>query len=321
MEYIDERDIDNLLRQRRQKAVDEAAVRRERAFASDGELKRLEDDIVRLRVEKLRAIRTGAEAADIDRRIAAATDAFGARLAADGFPQDYLKPHYKCEKCRDTGYIGTQRCSCRDRLVYEIMYRRASLAGAGEQCFDNFDAMLFDGPDEISKRQRLMMEKMLSFGRKYAADFEPGHSKNLIFSGPTGTGKTFLANCIAGEVLKKGFGVLAVSSYALLEQLRDASFNGTGRLRRICGIDLLIIDELGMEQMMSNVTIELLFMVVNERYRKGLPCIITTNLLPEQLTQRYTERITSRLFDRSRSSVLRFEGNDVRRREPGKRNL
>ena len=95
MEYIDERDIDNLLRQRRQKAVDEAAVRRERAFASDGELKRLEDDIVRLRVEKLRAIRTGAEAADIDRRIAAATDAFGARLAADGFPQDYLKPHYK----------------------------------------------------------------------------------------------------------------------------------------------------------------------------------------------------------------------------------
>ena len=75
-----------------------------------------------------------------------------------------------------------------------------------------------------------------------------------------------------------------------------------------------------MEQMMSNVTIELLFMVVNERYRKVLPCIITTNLLPEQLTQRYTERITSRLFDRSRSSVLRFEGNDVRRREPGRRN-
>ena len=130
--------------------------------------------------------------------------------------------------------------------------------------------------------------------------------------GPQAPAKPFLANCIAAEVLRRGFSVLAVSSYALCEAFRNAAFNNGGELARLCRVDLLVIDELGMEPMLNNITVEMLFTVINERMRSGLPCIVTTNLTPSQLKARYTERITSRLFDRAGSRVLRFEGNDVR---------
>jgi len=307
-------DIDNILLNKRNRAKAEAERRKNGLFQECPELKRLDDELRALRIEKLRNIRFNnhERSAYVERKLSEARKAQEDLLDSLGYPRDYLEIKYECSKCNDTGYVASKRCECADALVYDIMYRSASLEGAAQQCFENFNLSVFAGEDDVSVKQYAMMEKIYSYCVKYAESFSTNKSKNLIFMGPTGTGKTFLSNCIAGRVLKNRHSVMAISSYALVETLKNASFNGTGELKRFCDVELLVIDELGMEQMLNNVTVEMLFMVINERYRKGYPIIVNTNLTPSQMTNRYTERITSRLFDKEKSTVLGFEGHDVR---------
>ena len=84
-------------------------------------------------------------------------------------------------------------------------------------------------------------------------------------------------------------------------------------MERLYSVDLLLIDELGMEPMLNNVTIESLFAVINERLRRRKAILITTNLTPNDIKARYTERISSRLLDKSSSQVYRLTGVDLRK--------
>lgn len=312
MDAFTARDVDELLQKRRTAARERAAKRKADAYAADPLLKETDDEIALLKVEKFRAMRNGQPYEQTDKKLAELKKRYIARLAEHGLTPEDLEAQYTCPICKDTGYTKDGRCSCCTGMIYELMYRGACLDPAGEQRFENCKSDIFGGDDEAGCRQRAAMEKLTEAARSYAEHFCPGKSDSLVFTGPTGTGKTFLANCIAAEVLRRGFSVLAVSSYALCEAFRNAAFNNGGELARLCRVDLLVIDELGMEPMLNNITVEMLFTVINERMRSGLPCIVTTNLTPSQLKARYTERITSRLFDRAGSRVLRFEGNDVR---------
>ena len=53
-------------------------------------------------------------------------------LAAAGLPEDYLEPVYECQKCRDTGYAGENRCSCFSQKLVSAMYWQAGLSDSGE---------------------------------------------------------------------------------------------------------------------------------------------------------------------------------------------
>ena len=76
--------------------------------------------------------------------------------------------------------------------------------------------------------------------------------------------------------------------------------------------ELLLIDDLGTEPMLENITVEYLFTLLNERRSGRLPTLIATNLTPRELQARYTERIFSRMVDRSDTELLHFIGQDVR---------
>jgi len=82
--------------------------------------------------------------------------------------------------------------------------------------------------------------------------------------------------------------------------------------RRMMECGLLAIDDLGSEPMMRNITVEYLFMLLNERTNAGLSTIIATNMTPSEVKERYGERIASRMFDRDKGSYLRFLGKDLR---------
>ena len=73
-----------------------------------------------------------------------------------------------------------------------------------------------------------------------------------------------------------------------------------------------MIDDLGSEPLMQNVTVEQLFNLLNERLNRGLSTVISTNLTMEELQSRYTERIASRLRDRNNWKVITLEGKDIR---------
>ena len=75
---------------------------------------------------------------------------------------------------------------------------------------------------------------------------------------------------------------------------------------------VLLLDDLGAEPIINNVTIEQLFTLLNERELNGLHTVISTNLTPAELQSRYTERIGSRLLDKRSTSMLPFYGDDVR---------
>ena len=76
--------------------------------------------------------------------------------------------------------------------------------------------------------------------------------------------------------------------------------------------DLLIIDDLGTEPVLRNVTVEYLTSILSERLTNKNPFIITTNLTPEEMIKRYTERLVSRLSDSS-TAIMPFNGKDKRR--------
>ena len=76
---------------------------------------------------------------------------------------------------------------------------------------------------------------------------------------------------------------------------------------------MLLLDDLGSEPLMQNVTIEQLFNLINERQARRLSTIVSTNLNTPEFKTRYTERIASRMTDARNCLVITLEGQDIRR--------
>lgn len=134
-----------------------------------------------------------------------------------------------------------------------------------------------------------------------------------MLTGQSGLGKTFLLRAMARVLLGRGVNVLLVSAYRFFEIARKAYLGGPAEeLASLMETDVLMIDDLGSEPMVRNITIETLFNLINERQNAGRGLVISTNLNQEELCARYTERIASRLLSNPRQSqLLQLLGEDV----------
>lgn len=112
-----------------------------------------------------------------------------------------------------------------------------------------------------------MMAYAFQYGEEYAQNFPDNSKRNLLLYGPSGLGKTYLLNCIARRVLDRGFSVLKVTAYRMLEGMRNAHMgeDDQGELRMMMECELLLIDDLGTEPLLRNVSLEYLFTLFNER--------------------------------------------------------
>ena len=159
---------------------------------------------------------------------------------------------------------------------------------------------------------RSLMERNLQMCRRYAATFSE-KSPNLLFSGDTGLGKTFLSACIARVVADRGYSVVYESASHLFGKLERAKFYNDEQARqdsqRYTDCDLLIVDDLGTE-MPSQFTTSALYTLINDRILYGRPMILSTNLNTEDFSRRYSSQVASRLngnFQR-----VPFLGEDIR---------
>lgn len=234
-------------------------------------------------------------------------------LVSHGYDPEYLNMHYKCNKCQDTGYIGTKKCECYKNKLVRLYYKDSELQDIlKDNNFANFNLDLFSPSKEIGKKyspRDNMKNNLDSIMKDFIPNFAHG-SDNLLFYGTAGSGKTFLSYCIAKELLDRGFLVVYKTSDELIRCLRDIKFNNNSYLEKLLmDCDLLIIDDLGSEQLNDFVATEF-FNFLNKKLLRKKRMIISTNFPPLKIREHYSERISSRLLGNFK--LYTFYSDDLR---------
>ena len=253
-----------------------------------------------------------------NRRLAAQKEKL---LVENGFPADFLKTRYECDSCRDTGYIGTERCDCFKKALSKLLLKDSNMESLLEAAsFNSFDASLFsndpaDRDPELGITPYENIVKVLGRAKHFVESFDSEHGNVLIY-GPTGVGKTFLSSCIAGALIDSSHSVLYHTATGLFSALESARF-GTGdrdaaktEESHIFECDVLIIDDLGSE-FYTQFTASSLFNVINERQLAGRSTVISTNLSFDDIIYNYSERTYSRIC--KHYALYKILGTDLRR--------
>ncbi len=235
------------------------------------------------------------------------------KLVQYGYDPEYLNMHYRCNKCQDTGYIGIEKCDCYREKLTKLYYKDSELEEIlKDNNFSNFNIELFSSSKDSYEKfsPRTNMRNNLEFIMK---DFIPNFSNssdNLLFYGTPGSGKTFLSYCIAKELLDRGFLVIYKTSDELIKALKEVRFNNNTYMEKLLiDCDLLIIDDLGSEQLNDFVATEL-FNLINKKLLKKKKMIISTNFTLAELSRHYSERISSRLLGNFK--LQKFYSEDIR---------
>jgi len=235
-------------------------------------------------------------------------------LAMEHFEEGYLDESPICDSCGGSGYIGSSMCECLLELCRQEQKKEVSILSGSKDTFSQFRLDYY--PDQVDRNLgvniRSVMEKTLQTCRRYALSFSE-KSGNLLFSGDTGLGKTFLSACIARTVADRGYSVVYESAGHLFANLEKAKFANDEAARETCrrynDCDLLIIDDLGTE-MPGQFTTAALYSLINDRLLTAKPMIVSTNLTVDDMLRRYSPQIASRL--RGSFTRVAFLGEDIR---------
>lgn len=235
-------------------------------------------------------------------------------LIEANFRLGWLDESPVCSHCGGSGYIGSTMCRCLAELCLEEQKKELTLLSGSDASFDKFRLEYYEDKVDpnLGVNIRTVMAKTLDICVRYARNFEtnPG---NLLFSGDTGLGKTFLSACIAKEVATQGYSVAYESAVHLLTNMERAKFendeDARAKVERYTDCDLLIIDDLGTE-IMGQFTLTALYTLINDRILHGKATIISTNLTTDGIARRYNPQIASRL--RGNFRRVAFVGDDIR---------
>lgn len=222
-----------------------------------------------------------------------------------------LVPNYTCKECNDTGFVNGIFCKCLKNKVREEVLKNCGIQNKNLCSFKEFNSEIFS-----NKKQKLQLLKVKDIFEKISDKFPLVKQNFIVISGKTGVGKTFITKCLAFELINKGFIVSFVSAFEMNKLLcaYHTCFdeNKQNYIEALIDSDILIIDDLGIEPILKNVTIEYLYVILSERSKFGRLTVITTNLDGTGILNRYNERIFSRLINKNESIFIKIEGDDLR---------
>ena len=228
-----------------------------------------------------------------------------------GLPEDYTEPHFTCPDCSDTGFVGSRMCKCFKEMLITENIRSSGMGNLIEkQSFENFDIERYK---EVPNGYEKMKTNLIEI-KDFIDNFDK-RPQTLLFVGKTGTGKTHLSTAIAKALIEKGYEVLYDSSQNIVSAFEHDRFkSGYGPYEpkgdKYLECDLLILDDLGTE-FVNQFTLSCLYNLINTRQNKGLSTIISTNLSATEITNKYEDRIYSRLMGKD-SKIVLFIGHDAR---------
>lgn len=291
-------------------------TRREEVYQALPAYHELEDSISSLSVSAAKAVLEGDEGARarLHDTLAEIRSRQRELLTAAGFPGDYLDPVFHCPHCQDTGYTVSAegrkvKCSCFRRREISVLYSQSHIQETvARENFSTLSTEYYQGEDlrHFQSAVDLCREFVKNFNKDY---------RNILFYGTVGTGKSFLSGCIARELMEAGYSVIYFSAAGLFDLLARYSFDHREKaaLQDLCediyGCDLLIVDDLGTE-ITNTFTASQLFSCLNERSLRKKPVIISTNLSLEEIRDRYSDRIFSRVT--SSFALCKLTGPDIR---------
>ncbi|MBR6536274.1 MAG: ATP-binding protein [Lachnospiraceae bacterium] len=304
----------------RARHLHEQKQRRDHIYETLPEFAALDRQIAESSVSAARAALDGDAAAldrlaDTNREISEQKQAL---LRSAGYPADYLELTYTCPDCQDTGFLGREKCHCFKQALTFALSETSTLPHLLEKenfstfSFSYYDDRTADSTLQLTPREN--MHKVVADANRFVEEFDKKNRSVLIY-GNTGVGKTFLTNCIAKALLDTAHHVVYLTSHALFEAFEAHRFDHgeqpeqSSLYHYIFHSDLLIIDDLGTE-LSNSFTNSMLYTCINERQLHGKSTVISTNLSLEQLRDRYSERIFSRIT--GNYTLWKLIGKDIR---------
>ena len=249
--------------------------RREEVYQKVPQIRQIEDEISSQAVRCARKLLDGDTNAkeELKQHIEDLREQKEVLLSAFGFPADYMEMHYACPECQDTGYVDGRKCRCFKKEEIRLLYSQSNIEEVLlRENFDSFSYEYYDDRVVIPEIQMTVadyMRQVHTWCKEYVENFEK-KGGNLIFTGSTGVGKTFLTNCIAKALIDQYQSVIYLSSNDLFDVFSKNKFHYDTEeemkdmYQYILDCDLLIIDDLGTELNNTFVSSQL-FYCINER--------------------------------------------------------
>lgn len=245
-------------------------------------------------------------------------------------------PEYKCNRCKDKGYIingwTATECSCQQQ---KRLMRRFQSAMIPEE----FQTATFQGYKVENQAQKALYDAAAAYLQEFGQDdfgvnkgnslgFIAVYGESRLKSLPTGErmkmkrqhnnyglGKTHLQMAIARELIRRGHTVLCVSDVSLMEELMAAKMEAVEeynkRIHDIINVPVLVWDDIGKSNP-SEAKRAAYFHIINERYKAKRPIIYSSNEDVETLSDRIGDAAASRLLGMSKGRIVRVEGPDYR---------
>ena len=159
--------------------------------------------------------------------------------------------------------------------------------------------------------------------RQYVENWTDMKRKNvgLLLMGPVGTGKSFFAGCIANALLEQGERVMMTNFSRILNEMTSYQADKNQIIQNLVDYPLLIIDDLGIERN-SEFALEQVYNVIDSRYCKMLPLIVTTNLGLNEMKSADLDTAHQRIYSRIlEMCVPIYCGGEDKRKEEGTEKL
>lgn len=312
------KEIQEIYQDRRRENEIKLEKRKREIYSQFPEIKKIKKEITKKNIERISSSLEGNSVSKLTDEIKSLINRRNEIFEKNNIPHDYLKLQYHCDICKDTGIVGTENCQCWKSLkVLKLQEDSHIQKIIEEQNFKNFDLNVFrksiQGNEKISPYEN--MKEIKQEFESYAKNFS-AYSANIYIFGKVGTGKTYMLNCIAKEVLDLQYSVIYMSESELINTILEHKFAYSSdktelkpKIDAIFNCDLLIIDDLGANAVNENTKAALLE-VINSRLVKKLPVVISSNLEPENFAIKYDARLYSRIM--GQYFIKKFYGNDIR---------